>query len=518
MAATISLIQMLAAGVVDSAGLPIASGRARFYQPGTLTPVTVYADSAAAGAVTPPLILTAGGTGIAYTQQPTRMIVKDATDTNTLFDGNVNTTRAESDYVTSTAFNGGVETRLQTILDSVATSLGGSAGFWTYKQASNGTERNLTSVIGDLGVSVKSFGAVGNGVADDTAAMQATITYVASLGGGTVYVPNGTYLISSALSITTKGLDIVGAGASSSTIRQTNATANGISVAIPSGTSVISNRIAALTIDHATTSTGAALVQSVVSSVHVYGCRLSNNTFRTGFKSTAGAALTVVSGSYINANSADANSVGIDCGSNGGQFIFTASFISGALNGAQLSVGTFLVTGCVLSGSGATGNGLSATATVGALEVSGCSLTGGASGHGVSIGAGFSGDLHVSPDQLISPDMADARTASTSPVCYTFAVNGSFKPLPSQSQQIRVIATAAVTVTINATDATGFGFPWRLYCINSSGGAVTWTFNAQYKTSAAVAPATGNMIIVTFEYDPVSAVVREVGRSGTIPI
>ena len=45
-------------------------------------------------------------------------------------------------------------------------------------------------------VSVKDFGAVGNGVTDDTAAIQAAINSVFTSGGGSVLVPPGTYLVS----------------------------------------------------------------------------------------------------------------------------------------------------------------------------------------------------------------------------------------------------------------------------------------------------------------------------------
>lgn len=49
-------------------------------------------------------------------------------------------------------------------------------------------------------VSVKDFGAVGNGVADDTAEIQAAINYVSALpGSGRVYFPQGNYVISSTL-------------------------------------------------------------------------------------------------------------------------------------------------------------------------------------------------------------------------------------------------------------------------------------------------------------------------------
>jgi hypothetical protein len=60
------------------------------------------------------------------------------------------------------------------------------------------------SVVSDVetklreSVSVKDFGAVGDGVADDTAAIQAAISSITSLGGS-VFFPSGSYLISSTI-------------------------------------------------------------------------------------------------------------------------------------------------------------------------------------------------------------------------------------------------------------------------------------------------------------------------------
>ena len=44
-------------------------------------------------------------------------------------------------------------------------------------------------------VSVKDFGAVGDGITNDTTAIQAAIDTLNSNGGGTLNVPTGTYLI-----------------------------------------------------------------------------------------------------------------------------------------------------------------------------------------------------------------------------------------------------------------------------------------------------------------------------------
>lgn len=63
--------------------------------------------------------------------------------------------------------------------------------------------RTIQNKLRDI-VSVKDFGAVGDAVTDDTAAIQNAINYVYDSGGGTVYFPSGTY-------ITTKSLLVWGA-------------------------------------------------------------------------------------------------------------------------------------------------------------------------------------------------------------------------------------------------------------------------------------------------------------------
>jgi hypothetical protein len=54
---------------------------------------------------------------------------------------------------------------------------------------------------------VKDYGAIGNGVADDTVAIQATINAVFAAGGGIVYFPFGTYIIAGALQRNIGGID-----------------------------------------------------------------------------------------------------------------------------------------------------------------------------------------------------------------------------------------------------------------------------------------------------------------------
>lgn len=74
---------------------------------------------------------------------------------------------------------------------------------------------------------VKAYGAVGNGAADDTAALQATINAAQHAGGGVVYVPQGTYVITASLTISRSGVNLLGAGQTATIIEAATTYANG---------------------------------------------------------------------------------------------------------------------------------------------------------------------------------------------------------------------------------------------------------------------------------------------------
>src|SRR4051812_29700220 len=80
----------------------------------------------------------------------------------------------------------------------------------------------LLTMIGQAAsISVKTYGAKGDGVTDDQAAIVKAISALAKAGGGTLVFPSGTYLHSNMLTIS--GSIIVSGSGASSILKATNA-------------------------------------------------------------------------------------------------------------------------------------------------------------------------------------------------------------------------------------------------------------------------------------------------------
>jgi hypothetical protein len=91
-------------------------------------------------------------------------------------------------------------------------------------------ERPLRDRFADV-VNVKDFGAIGDGVADDTSAINAAAAYITSIGGGVLYFPRGTYLKDANYTYYTN-ISFVGEDRTSVTIKARAAISNGSGVVI----------------------------------------------------------------------------------------------------------------------------------------------------------------------------------------------------------------------------------------------------------------------------------------------
>jgi hypothetical protein len=85
------------------------------------------------------------------------------------------------------------------------------------------TSRKLKDRFADV-VNVKDFGAAGDGIQDDTAAIKAAIDSIAAIGGQIV-LPSGNYKISSSLNISSQNVFVIGSGRKATKIFQSVASA-----------------------------------------------------------------------------------------------------------------------------------------------------------------------------------------------------------------------------------------------------------------------------------------------------
>ena len=237
MAVTLSLFAGVAAQFFDNNGDPLAGGKIYSYNAGTTTPLATYTTVSGTTAHTNPIILDSAGripnggeiwlqTGIGY-----KFLVKNSVD-NLIgsYDNVPSSAQApiandasaiayEPGY-TPTAGNFVIGNTYQiatlgntdfTLIGAVtntvgtyfiATGVGSGSGTAAYSQT---VEYKLREIV-----HVKDFGAVGNGIADDTAAVAAAVAAVAPWG--TIRLDGAICKITSTQTWSTKPFNLIGSG------------------------------------------------------------------------------------------------------------------------------------------------------------------------------------------------------------------------------------------------------------------------------------------------------------------
>lgn len=179
---TVNISALAGAGqqFFDNNGTPLASGKLYSYVAGTTTPQTTYTSASGATAHTNPIVLNSAGriaTGEIW--------LTAGSNYKFVLDTSADVLIATWDNITG--ING---TGITTNASSVQYDPAGSGAVSTTAQA------KLREFV-----SVKDFGAVGDGATNDTAAVQAAIDSFGVGTNATIYVPNGTYRLNSAVNI-----------------------------------------------------------------------------------------------------------------------------------------------------------------------------------------------------------------------------------------------------------------------------------------------------------------------------
>lgn len=208
MSVTISLLGGAAQQFFTNNGTPLSGGKVYTYAAGTTTPKATFTSYTGGTAHSNPIILDSagrvpGGQIWVTDTDAYKFVIYTSTDVLIAsYDNIVNQTTAAS--VVFTGFNGSVGT-----VNNLATS-GGSDLIGFLAASANAAARSAQAKMRDF-VSLKDFGAVGDGATDDTVAIN---RFLAATGNNLAgYIPSGTYRFTAPLNaVVANNITIYGPG------------------------------------------------------------------------------------------------------------------------------------------------------------------------------------------------------------------------------------------------------------------------------------------------------------------
>ena len=175
-------------------GIPLAGGLIYTYAAGTTTPAVTYTSSTGLTANANPIVLDSSG------RVPYEIWLTEGSSYKFILRTSTNVTIGTYDNI----FGGNDATALNTFIADLANTSNAAKGDYLvgFKQSTasgvfaNAVGKTVHQKLQDL-ISVKDFGAVGDGTTNDTTAIQNAVNAVsASPLGGVLYFPQGTYLTS----------------------------------------------------------------------------------------------------------------------------------------------------------------------------------------------------------------------------------------------------------------------------------------------------------------------------------
>jgi hypothetical protein len=290
------LISELAIGFPDA---PSGSALIRKHGLSSLAPVYEDFDGESGAASNP---LDANGRVVRYVDEVVDVTVLDvdgAIVTSFTPAACATSVAVRHDMFNGTSTDGRIEVGGLTTLDGVLTKLqnslgGGVDGDVVVNGVSSSISDALAASSSVSVFNVLTYGAIGNGTTDDSAAINAAVSAASALPGGTVYFPPGyTYLCNtSSISVSTSPIRLSGGG-DGSVIKSTGAATTTLQVSVASGDGVV--EISGLKFIAGASNASSAysiLVTGTVCPVRISGCSFVNNT-------TAGTAKTGTYAVYV---------------------------------------------------------------------------------------------------------------------------------------------------------------------------------------------------------------------------
>jgi hypothetical protein len=301
------------------------------------------------------------------------------------------------------------------------------------------TARTLQDRFADL-ASVKDFGAVGDGVADDTAAIQAAIT---ASYGQTLYIPSGTYKISSTITINDK-IHLLGDSRFSTFIQWSNATLGAFNITTD----------IAISVEHIAF---AALILPTAGYTFQFTGGATNNAF-SSFRNIT------FSYSYIAIKSLKAMTLSVST------CYFFGHQNAGILvqNNYQADAGDSTIVDCVFSGAGASASGILQYSS-GGLKVLGTKIIDGAYGIRQSLAS-----TAITSDLLINGNSIERYSIAAIQLDLQ-GVGGEFANVVINGNQIASAGAAAGSSGIIFNSATQY-----LAHVNISGNIITLPAGTTY--------------------------------------